>query len=209
MGGCPGGIIAASWAATSAVKGGSSGVIRAMTPPSTHTPNDASASISEALAGVLGTGGGEGRGPLGGPPHERAQRAVDAVAQLGEGVGGVRLLLDEGGVEQLGQPLPQHAGGHVVAALLQRTEPDRPVSQFPDDPQVPPAAEQVEGGHQWPAGARPSDRPSRPGCRHPPFRPVLCFGIRHTNVHVIGSISEAFWEGLETVVVHKLMVLYL
>ena len=45
-----------------------------------------------------------------------------AVAQLGEGVGAVRMLLDEGGVEQLGQPLPQHAGGHVVAALLQRTE---------------------------------------------------------------------------------------
>src|ERR1700751_743887 len=130
-----------------------------MTPPSTRTPKDASASISEALAGVFGTGSGEGRGPLCGPPDERAQRAVGAVAQLGEGVGGIRMLLDEGGVEQLGQPLPQHAGGHVVAALLQRTEPDRPVSQFPDDPQVPPAAEQVEGGHQWPAGARPSDRP--------------------------------------------------
>jgi hypothetical protein len=87
-------VIAASWGAAS---GGFNGVVRAMTPVSPHTPKSADASMSEALAGILGIG--QGRGPVCGPADERAQRAVGAVAQLGEGVGGVRMLLDQGGVE--------------------------------------------------------------------------------------------------------------
>ena len=81
-------------------------------------------------------------------------------------VGRVRLLGDEAGVKEFGQPLPQDAGGHVVAALLQRAEPDRPVLQLPEDAQVPAAAEQVEGGHQGSPGTRSAYRPAGPGCRH-------------------------------------------
>lgn len=89
-----------------AASGGSSGVVRAISP---HTPKSAGASMSppspalisriasEALAGVLGIG--QSRGPVCGPADERAQRAVGAVAELGQGVGGVRMLFDEGGVE--------------------------------------------------------------------------------------------------------------
>jgi hypothetical protein len=188
------GIVAAGWAATSAVNGGSSGVFRAMTPASTHTPDDASASISEPLAGVFGTGGGEGCGPLGGPPHERAQRAMGAVAWLGEGIAGVRLLLDEGGVCN-SVPLPPPAGGHVVAALLQRADPTGPCR----------SSQTIRRFHLRPNRSRAaiSGRPvldprtARPG-RGAAIRrcvPSCCFDIRHAIVRTGDSISEALGRG--------------
>ena len=47
--------------------------------------------------------------------------------------------------EQPMEPLVQHARGHRVAALAKLPRPDRPRAQLPQDPQGPPAAQEIEG----------------------------------------------------------------
>ena len=65
----------------------------------------------------------------------------------------VVVLGDEAGVAEVSEAVAQHARRHGVAALLKLAEPERAVTELPEDAEHPALTEEVEGGHQRPAAA--------------------------------------------------------
>ena len=67
-------------------------------------------------------------------------------------------------VGEFPEPLVEHAGGHPVAPGLERSCPERTISEFPQDPQRPASSEQIQCRHQRPAGRRAPHRRARSWC---------------------------------------------
>ena len=103
---------------------------------------------------VRGRGACERAAPIARPSRAAAAAAAPSAAPLGrQHVPAALLQLDDPRVAQLAQPVVQHRRRHGVAALLQRTERQRPVAQLPQHAQRPAPPEPVEHLHDRPAGA--------------------------------------------------------
>jgi hypothetical protein len=67
-------------------------------------------------------------------------------------VAAVGIELGDARFTELGEALVQHARRHGVAARLERPERDGSDPELPEDAQRPAPAEQIEDGHDRPAG---------------------------------------------------------
>ena len=98
--------------------------------------------------------------PVPGPGVERFQGRAESGAELGQRVVLVVVSAQQACIGELAESLVEHAGGHPVAPGLERSCAQGTISELPQDTQGPAPSEQVQRGHQRPAG--PNRAPASP-----------------------------------------------
>src|SRR5947209_14800143 len=130
-------------------------------------------------------------GPALGPGVELSERIGELPADRRQAVT-VAIELDDARLAQLCKALGEDARRHPVAALLQLAKAERAaLAQLPADTQRPAPPEQVEHGHDRPAGRGPADRPAWSGDRDLSCSWTCELALRYPKRYYSASISEA------------------